>query len=78
MPVGLKYQAATYSKATLNRQAILLMEALGVSKDTLLQIFRAEKRSIEGLESGFSPERLAAVTTVREPICVNHLLRAYS
>ncbi|KAI0752286.1 RdRP-domain-containing protein [Irpex lacteus] len=55
-------KVATYSKATLNRQAILLMEAQGVPTETLLEIFRAEKASIEGLESGFAPERLAGVS----------------
>ncbi|KAI0695361.1 RdRP-domain-containing protein [Cytidiella melzeri] len=55
-------KAATYSKATLNRQAILLMESLGVPTKTLLEFLRAEKRSIEGLEDSFAPERLAIVT----------------
>ncbi|KAI0090965.1 RdRP-domain-containing protein [Irpex rosettiformis] len=55
-------KVATYSKATLNRQAILLMEAQGVPTQTLLNIFRAEKASIEGLQHGFAPERLAGVS----------------
>ncbi|EKM49158.1 uncharacterized protein PHACADRAFT_201955 [Phanerochaete carnosa HHB-10118-sp] len=56
-------KVATYSKATLNRQAILLMEDRGVSSDTLFDIFTQEKRRIQGLESGFDPMRLASVTT---------------
>ena len=59
-------QVATYSKATLNRQAILLMEAQGVPTETLMSIFRAEKRAIEGLEHGFAPERLASVSVVSD------------
>ncbi|KAI0337237.1 RdRP-domain-containing protein [Trametopsis cervina] len=53
-------KVASYSRATLNRQAILLLEALGVHTETLLDIFRAEKASIE--EDGFDPQKLAAVT----------------
>lgn len=40
------------------------MEAQGVPTETLLKIFRAEKASIEGLEHGFAPERLAGVSVV--------------
>lgn len=57
-------QVAGYSRATLNRQAILLMEDRGVSEKHLMEIFLQEKRNIEGFDDGFDPMRLAAVSTV--------------
>lgn len=60
-------QVATYARATLNRQAMLLMEALGVPTETLLQIFRIEKRAIEGLDDGFDPRRLSMVSVASHP-----------
>ena len=55
---------AKYAKATLNRQAILLMEDQGVPTETLMDVFREEKRSIQGLEDGFDRQRLDDVCTV--------------
>ncbi|KAI0342571.1 RdRP-domain-containing protein [Trametopsis cervina] len=55
-------KVASYSRATLNRQAILLLESLGVHTQTLLETFQEERASIEGLEDGFDPQKLAAVT----------------
>ncbi|THH33039.1 hypothetical protein EUX98_g1143 [Antrodiella citrinella] len=51
---------ATYSKATLNRQAIILMECLGVPTKVLVDIFRDEKTAIEGSNADFK-DRLAQV-----------------
>ncbi|KIP06259.1 hypothetical protein PHLGIDRAFT_466539 [Phlebiopsis gigantea 11061_1 CR5-6] len=55
-------KVAVYSKATLNRQAILLLEDRGVSADVLMEIFLEEKRKIEGLNTGFDPARLASIS----------------
>ncbi|KAH8087827.1 RdRP-domain-containing protein [Cristinia sonorae] len=60
-------KVATYNKATLNRQAILLMECLGVPVDVLVDICQNEKAIIEGFgndgSSLVAKERLALVST---------------
>ncbi|KIJ51513.1 hypothetical protein M422DRAFT_44041 [Sphaerobolus stellatus SS14] len=45
-------KVAKYGVAYLNRQAIILLEALGIPSDTLLDIFLAEKSRIEGIGEG--------------------------
>lgn len=65
-------KVSTFSRATLNRQAILLMEDRGVTKETLVDIFRMEKERIEELDNGFDPARLAAITTFPLKGALNH------
>ncbi|TCD60788.1 hypothetical protein EIP91_009517 [Steccherinum ochraceum] len=60
-------KVAGYAKATLNRQAIVLMESAGIPADILVEVFKIEKATIEGLGStgtAFLPskERLAQVS----------------
>lgn len=40
------------------------MESLGVSPDTLLDIFKTEKTKIQGLEASFGQERLSRASAV--------------
>lgn len=47
-------QSAIYNKATLNRQYIALMSALGISDETFIDMFNAEVRQIQGLPQRFA------------------------
>ncbi|KAI0790029.1 RNA dependent RNA polymerase-domain-containing protein [Abortiporus biennis] len=66
-------KVATYSRATLNRQAILLMESQGVPSDVLLDIFRQEKAFIENIEENYREnlERMSRISTFPLSVCIS-------
>ena len=64
-------QVASFARASFNRQAIILLEALGVSKSIMLDMFRAEKHVIEATGDIFLRRYVATLSMASSIITVD-------